>query len=137
MLVKEESDYADWQKEAIINEERTAEKAYTDEMRLLKDGHEVTLKEWALELIDEMSEMIEKLGIEDYQSLNIFLKRIENQDLTYGKRLIKLIKRDGYINAHTKLSINNKFTSKNIIKNVNLDEHEELKKYVSLALKGL
>lgn len=137
MLVKEESDYVDWQKEAIINEERTAEKAYTDEMRLLKDGHEVTLKEWALELIDEMNEMIDELGINDYQNLDMILKRIKNPDLTYGKRLLKIIKKEGYINAHTKLSMNNKFTSKNIINNVNLDEHEELKKYVALALKGL
>lgn len=137
MFIKEESDYEKWQEEALINEERTAEKAYVDEMRLLKEGVEIKLKDWALELINEMYDMIDELGINDYQSLDMMLKRIENPDLTYGKRLLKMIKKEGYINTHTKLSMNNKFTSKNMIKNVNLDEHEELKKYVSLALRGL
>ena len=63
MFIKEESDYENWQKESTINEERSAEQAYNPKMRLLKDGKKVTLKEWALELIDEMDYALNKLNI--------------------------------------------------------------------------
>ena len=91
MFIKDESDYADWQKEAKINEENTAESAYVESMRLIKDGEEITLKRWASDIINEMYGMCEVLGIKGFNTLNLMLKRISNPDLTYGKRLLKLI----------------------------------------------
>jgi len=137
MLVKRESDYEDWQKEAKINEERTAEKAYTDSMRLLKDGEEVTLKSWAADIINEMYGMCEVLGIDEGHTLKLMLDRIADPNLTYGRRLIKLIEKDGYINTHMALSKNNKRTSINNLENMDLDECSALQKYVDVALSGL
>ena len=134
MFIKDESDYKDWQKEAKFNEEVTAETAYVDSMRLLRDGEEVTLKSWAADIINEMHGMCEVLGIDEDHTLSLMLNRISNPDLTYGKRLLKLIKENGYINTHVELSKNNKQTSINSIKNANPDECEELKKYLSIAL---
>ena len=136
MLIKEESDYPDWQKEAKMNEENTAESAYVDSMRLLRDGHEVTLKSWAAEIINEMYGMCEVLGIDEFNTLNLMLNRISNPDLTYGQRLLKLIKKDGYINTHIVLSKNNKQTSIDYLDTIDIDESEELKKYVDIALGG-
>ena len=136
MFIKDESDYSDWQKEAKINEENTAESAYVDSMRLLKDGHEVTLKSWAAEIINEMYGMCEVLGFDEFHTLSLMLNRISNPDLTYGQRLLKLIKKHGYINTHIILSKNNKQTSINYLKNIDIDESEELKKYVDIALGG-
>lgn len=121
MLLKKESDYENWQEEAINNEESTAERAYVKSMRLIKDGSEIKLKSWALEIIDDMYDMCSALGITDVSSLNVMWKRVMNPDLTYGKRLLKLIKKDGYINAHIKLSKNNKNTSIANLKRLNLD----------------
>ena len=136
MLVKKESDYPLWQQEAKINEENVAERAYVDSMRLLRDGEEVTLKSWAADIINEMYGMCEVLGINEDHTLKLMLDRIANPDLTYGKRLLKLIKDDGYINTHMILSKNNKKTSINNLKNIEDEKCGELRKYVNLALVG-
>lgn len=134
MLVKEESDYADWQREAKINEENTAEKAYVDSMRLLRDGEEVTLKSWACEIINEMYGMCEVLGFDEFDTLKLMLDRISNPELTYGKRILKMIKEDGYIYTHIELSKNNKQNSINNLKNIDPAEYERIKKYADIAL---
>jgi glutamate--cysteine ligase len=136
MLIKDESDYPLWQKEAKINEENVAEKAYVDSMRLLRDGEEVTLKSWASDIINEMFGMCEVLGIDESQTLNLMLNRIANPDFTYGKRLLELIKKDGYINAHVKLSKNNKQTSINNLNNSNFINRNEFREFVEIALVG-
>ncbi|WP_407430890.1 glutamate--cysteine ligase [Methanobrevibacter sp.] len=133
-LIKDETDYADWQKEAKINEENTAELAYTESMRLIRDGQEVTLKEWASEIINEMYGMCEVLGFDEFNTLKLMHDRVSNPDLTYGKRLLKLIKENGYINTHIALSKNNKQTSINTLKNVDFNKCEKYQKYVNIAL---
>ena len=136
MFIKDESDYNDWQKEDKFNEERTAECAYVDSMRLLRDGEEVTLKSWAADIINEMHGMCEVLGIDEDHTLSLMLNRISNPDLTYGKRLLKLIKEHGYINTHVELSKNNKQTSIISLKNADPNECDELRKYLNIALVG-
>lgn len=135
MLVKSESDFVCWQKEAFINEERVAESAYDDEMRLVRDGKEITLKEWAYDIINEMYGMCEVLGFDEFDTLKLMHDRVLNPDLTYGKRLLELIRKEGYINAHMNLAINNKMTSIAKIKELEENESPEFKKYFSLALK--
>ena len=136
MLIKNESDYADWQKEAKINEENTAESAYVESMRLLRDGEEVTLKSWAADIINEMYGMCEVLGLDETSTLNLMLNRIADSNLTYGQRLLKLIKENGYINTHAELSKNNKKTSIDYLKSLDSNEREEFKKYYDIALVG-
>ncbi|WP_405290675.1 glutamate--cysteine ligase [Methanobrevibacter sp.] len=136
MFIKDESDYPDWQKEAKINEENTAECAYVESMRLLRDGKEVTLKSWAAEIINEMYGMCEVLGFDEFHTLSLMLNRISNPDLTYGQRLLKLIEENGYINTHIILSKNNKQTSIDYLKTIDIEECDELKKYVDIALAG-
>lgn len=133
MAIKSESDYADWQKEAKINEENTAERAYDESMRLLKDGEEVTLKEWASEIINEMYGMCEVLGIEEENTLKLMHDRVSNPDLTYGKRLLELISERGYINTHVMLSMANKNTSKDFVRNIDIED-EMYQKYIPMAL---
>ena len=136
LLIKGESDYADWQKDAIINEERTAERAYDESMRLLKDGEEITLKEWASEIINEMYGMCDVLNINGYDTLKFMNDRVLNSDLTYAKRLLKLIEKEGYINAHMNLAIDNKQSSITLMDNVDVNNCNVLKKYLPIALNG-
>ena len=136
MYVKEESNYPLWQEEAKINEENVAEKAYVDSMRLLRDGEEVTLRDWAAEIINEMYGMCEVLGIDQMSTLNLMLTRVANPDFTYGKRLLRLIEKDGYINAHMELSKNNKNVSILNLKNIGDVDRSEYEKYVNIALVG-
>lgn len=131
MLIKDESDYINWQEESIINEERSAERAYDDEMRLIKDGNKITLKEWALELIDEMDYVLNQLNINEHSLLNQMKSRIENPHLTYGKKLLKMIEKEGYINSQMRLFKNNKKSSENSLK-----QNELTEKYAPVALAG-
>ena len=135
MLVKSESDFECWQSEAFINEERVAEKAYDDTMRLVRDGKEITIKHWAYEIINEMYGMCEVLGFDEFDTLKLMHDRVLNPDLTYGKRLLELIRKEGYINAHMNLAINNKKTSVDKIKKLEESNSPEFRKYFSLALK--
>ena len=136
MYIKEESDYPLWQEEAKINEENVAEKAYVDSMRLLRDGEEVTLRSWAADIINEMYGMCEVLGIDHMKTLSMMMNRIANPDLTYGKRLLKLIEKEGYINVHMELSKNNKNVSILNLKNIGDVDCAEYEKYVNIALVG-
>ena len=136
MLIKEESDYEFWQKEAKINEENTAERAYDDSMRLLKDGKEVSIGQWASEIVDEMYEMCDALGINEFDTLNMMYERISNPDSTYGKKLLRLIRKRGYINAHMELSKNNKQISIENLKNMDICSDSEFRKYFNVALVG-
>ena len=137
MLVKDESDYPLWQEEARLNEENAASSAYDESMRLVKDGREVTLKSWAAEIINEMYGMCEVFGIDEGRpTLKMMCKRIRDPGLTYGQRLLHLIRQDGYINTHVKLSTNNKKTSVSNIRNVDPDSYKGFGKYVNSALRG-
>lgn len=128
MLVKNESDYENWQEEALINEELTAERAFDDEMRLIKDGEEITLKEWGLELINEMHHMVDELGINYHDMLDLMTLRLEKPHVTYSRRLVELIKEQGYIYTIADLSLKNKHKNKNTKIN-------EMKEYRKLALR--
>lgn len=136
MLIKDESDYEFWQKEAKMNEEYTAERAYDDSMRLLKDGKEVSIGEWASEILDEMYGMCDALDINEFDTLNLMYERVSNPDSTYGKKLLRLIRKRGYINAHMELSKNNKQISIENLKNMDICSDSEFKKYFNVALVG-
>ena len=134
MAIKNESDYADWQMEAKINEELVAERAYDESMRLLKDGEEITFKKWASEVINEMYGMCEVLNLGAEDTLKLMHDRVSNPELTYGQRLLELISKRGYINTHMMLSMNNKKTSKDFVKNMDIHECGLYEKYVPIAL---
>ena len=136
LLIAEESDYENWQEEAIYNEEKTAEFAYDPNMKLIKDGEEIGLEHWALSILDEMDVMYKTLGIGNHSILSSMRRRIVDPNLTYGKRLAKLVKEEGYIESQIKLSRNNKLTSKYLVENTDLLEENEFKDYVPIALQG-
>ena len=118
LLIKEESDYADWQEEARYNEEITAESAYDPDMKLLWEGSKVTLKDWGLLIIDEMESTLNELGIEENELLDLMRQRIIDSTLTYGKRLMNLIEEKGYINSQIALSKYNKLESQYLMESL-------------------
>lgn len=135
-LIADESDYENWQAEAIYNEEMVAEAAYEYDMKLLKDGEEISLEEWGLKILDEMDEMCRTLDIGSQSLIDSMRQRVVDPSLTYGKGLIKLVKEEGYINSQLKLSQINKFSSKYLLEHRGLLDNEKYKKYVPIALQG-
>ena len=78
--------------------------------------------------------MCEVLGFDEFNTLKLMHDRVSNPDLTYGKRLLKIIEENGYINTHITLSKNNKQTSINNMENIDLKKCEKYKKYFNIAL---
>ena len=105
-------------------------------MRLSRDGCEVTLKDWAHEIINEMYDMCDELGIDGFDTLNLMMNRVLNPDFTYGKMLLSLIEQHGYINTHIMLSKNNKQISMDNLRNCDIDSCDEVKKYFDVVLAG-
>ena len=135
LLLKEESDYEKWEEEALYNEEKTAESGY-DDVNLIKDGEEINLEKWALSILDEMVGVIKDLNIGNPLILDIMRMKIVNPSLTYGKRLIKLIEKEGYIESQINLSKSNKLSSKYLVEETDFLEDERFKEYVPIALQG-
>ncbi|MGN1186682.1 MAG: glutamate--cysteine ligase [Methanobrevibacter wolinii] len=137
LLLLDESDYENWQEKAFINEINVAQYAYTPDLRLLKDGEEVDFVNWGLEIFEGMEKMVYEFNMDYYKPIIASLKkRFLNPSLTYGKRLLNLIKKEGFIESQMKLSMNNKKTSEYIINNTNLLNDEKFKKYIPIALQG-
>ena len=105
-------------------------------MKLIKDGEEISLEHWGLSILDEMDVMCKTLGIGSQTILNSMRRRIVNPNLTYGKRLIKLVEEEGYIESQIKLSRNNKITGKYLVEETDLLEESKFKDYVPIALQG-
>ena len=137
LLVKEESDYEKWQEEARFNEEKTAEHGYELDLKLIKDGEEVRLKDWALSILDEMKRIANDLDLENQSIIELMKLKVLNSSLTYGKRLVRLIEKEGFIESQIKLSKNNKLRSKYLIEETDLLNDEKFKDYVPVALPGM
>ena len=136
LLAKEESDYGKWQEEALYNEEKTAERGYESDVKLIKDGQIISLKDWALSILDEMAIMAKTLDLENRSIIELMKLKIINPSLTYGRRLTRLIEKEGFVESQIKLSRNNKLRSKYLVEETDLLNDERFKKYVPIALQG-
>ena len=136
-LLKDESDYVNWQKESLINEERVAVSAFDPDMRLLKDGEETTINEWGLEIIDRMRVVLEEFDIDCDGILDNMADKIRNPSITYAGQIVKLVEEKGFIRAQMRLARSNKITSNYIINQTDLIYDDKFKKYVPIALPGL
>ena len=77
--------------------------------------------------------MCDVFYIDEYETLKIMHDRILNPDLTYGRRLLKLIEERGFINTNTMLSLANKNSSKDCIKTDDPKLRKLYEKYSSIV----
>ena len=106
LLLKEEnSEFGEAQyKSAIKNQELLATRGRDKEFLLNKgDNLTITAREWAKEIIDEMTCYLQDMGILDdkYKEVIDFQRdKIENEDRQYVSRLLNGIKEKGFIDFH-------------------------------------
>lgn len=134
LLTKEESDYKRWQYEALYNEEIVAQSAYNPNTRLIKDDEKITMKKWALEILDEISHLNNVLNLNKEEIINKIRERILNSKNNYGKQLIKIIENKGFINSNLSIAINNKETSHELIDIETIKNNEKLYYYYTTSL---
>lgn len=115
LLIKDESEYKNWQEESIENQSLIARYGL-ENIELTRDGVKVLREDWAVEILNEMKNINEVLCLGEESAIDTMLEKTKNPQLTYMYKIGQLVKEKGYINAHLNLaekykkeSYNNRF----------------------------
>lgn len=103
LLLKDESEYVEWQEEALKNQDLVA-KYGKKEVELKRDGINVSKDQWGLEILTEMKAISYELQLNKEKVIDVMIDRIENPALTYAYRIEQKVKEQGYINAYMELA---------------------------------
>ncbi|MDU7440069.1 MAG: bifunctional glutamate--cysteine ligase GshA/glutathione synthetase GshB, partial [Clostridium sp.] len=103
LLIKDESDYENWQSEATENQNNIA-KYGLDNIDLIKDGIKVSKKTWSLEILNEIRNISTFLNLGKEKTIDAMIERAKDSKLTYAYKLADVVKKKGYIDAHLELS---------------------------------
>lgn len=103
LLIKDESDYENWQSEATENQNNIA-KYGLDNIDLIKDGIKVSKKTWSLEILNEIRNISTFLNLGKEKTIDAMIERAKDSKLTYAYKLADAVKKKGYIDAHLELS---------------------------------
>ena len=103
LLFKEETDYKEYQEEALENQHLIA-KFGQHNIKLKKDGVEIDKKEYALSIIYEMEQLNDRFNLGLNESLNIAKDKINDSEKTNAFILADMVSKNGYINTHMDLA---------------------------------
>ncbi len=103
ILIKDEEQDEHWQIDAGINQIKVAQYGLKD-IELIKHGEEVSMRAWGEEILGEMLEMNDYLGLGETDVIKDALEKIDNPKSTLAYQTKEVIKQEGYINAILKLS---------------------------------
>ncbi|WP_054743081.1 bifunctional glutamate--cysteine ligase GshA/glutathione synthetase GshB [Cellulosilyticum ruminicola] len=106
LLYKEENttiSHEERQKEGNYNQQMIAESGLLD-IKLLHNGQEVDKVTWGLEILEEMLEMNNSLGLGKAELINQAIERVKDVKLTIAYRLKVLITEKGYIASQLELA---------------------------------
>lgn len=103
LLLKDESSYIQWQEEALHNQNYVA-KYGKSEVKLKRDGSNISKEKWALEILEEIKDISNKLQLDNENVINTMIERVQNPELTYSHRIEEVVKKSGYINAYMNLA---------------------------------
>lgn len=134
LLLKDENDYEKWQSEGLYNEEIISEAGFNPDTKLLKNGKQVNIKDWADEIIDEISQLNEYMGLNKDNIIQNIREHINNPEKSYAKQLIKIIENKGFIKSQTSIAKHNKETSFESINMETIKNNEKLLEYYTKSL---
>lgn len=98
LLFKEESDYTLWQEEALENQKAIATYGQK-ELYLKKDGTSILKETWGLEMLEEMEQLNDTLGLGRTSVIAEMKERLRDYHLTYAYKLVEAVKEEGYVKA--------------------------------------
>ena len=102
-LIKDESSYDKWQDEAQNNQNIISMYGQMDVV-LYRDGETISKKAWALDILNEMKEMNEKLSLGKEDIINSMIEKIIEPKLTYAYRISEMVKEEGFLESHLRLA---------------------------------
>ncbi|MDI2882333.1 bifunctional glutamate--cysteine ligase GshA/glutathione synthetase GshB [Clostridioides difficile] len=103
LLIEDESDYKNWQEEALKNQNIIATKGQND-VDLIKDGKSVSKIQWGLEILNKIKVINDELKLGQDKIIDNIVDRIKDYKETYTYKIIEKVKEEGYINAHLNLA---------------------------------
>ena len=103
LLIEDESDYENWQQEALSNQNIIATHGQKD-VELVKDGKSISKVQWGLEILDKIKAINDELQLGYEEIIVDIIKRLEDYKQTYTYKIIEKVKEQGYINAHLNLA---------------------------------
>lgn len=134
LLLLEETDDKEWQKEGLYNEEIVAEKGFNPNTRLHHNGKKIQLNKWANKILDEIEEMNNTLQLEKEDIIHPIRERINNIQKTHAKQLQRIVENKGYIPSQVSIAIHNKETSNEILDIETIRNNPELNEYYENSL---
>lgn len=103
LLFKEEKDYQEYQEEALKNQHLIA-KLGQHNIKLKRNGIEIDKKDYALDIVNEMKQLNDRLNLGLNQCINIAKDKINNSEKTNAFLLASMVSEKGYINTHMDLA---------------------------------
>ena len=103
LLIKEESNYENWQEEAQNNQNIIAMYGQMDVV-LNKDGETISREKWSLEILQEIKEMVVELDLKKEDIIDKMIEKVKDSKLTYANKVSEMIKNEGFLEGHLRLS---------------------------------
>jgi len=103
LLLKEETNYLEWQQDALLNQ-KLISKSGIEDVCLIKNGQETGKVEWALEILNEIKEMNAFLVLGKEDLIEKMFARVLDSKQTYAYQITEKAKEEGYLSAHINLA---------------------------------
>ncbi|MEF9951196.1 MAG: bifunctional glutamate--cysteine ligase GshA/glutathione synthetase GshB [Clostridium sp.] len=101
--IKEESDYANWQEEALYNQRITARYG-RESITLKKDGANISIKDYLLEVIEGIEHINNYLDLSKDNIISNIKNKIEDPSLLYSSMVCNKALTEGYIESNISLA---------------------------------
>ena len=132
LLVKEESDYEIWQEEALENQRLIAEYGLSN-VKLKKDGKEISKEEWGLELLSYIKNINDEINLIPEKIILDMIDKVKDYKKTYAYRMLEKVKAEGFVDANLNLA---KEYRENAYKNrFKLEGYEDLELSTQILMK--
>ena len=103
LLTKEESDFKNWQEEALENQQLIAVHGI-DDIELKQDGKVINRIDFGLEILNEVMSVNNELNLGFEDIINNMIDKVKDSKLTYSYKITEKIKEEGYIDAFLNLA---------------------------------
>lgn len=103
LLTKEESDFENWQEEALENQQLIAVHGI-DDIELKQDGKSINRIDFGLEILNEVMSVNNELNLGFEDIINNMIDKVKDSKLTHSYKITEKIKEEGYIDAFLNLA---------------------------------
>lgn len=132
LLSKEESEFENWQEEALENQQLIAVNGI-DNIELKQDGKCINRIDFGLEILNEVMSINNELNLGFEDVIKNMIAKVKDSKLTYAYKITEKIKEEGYINTFLNLAKSYKESAyKNRFK---LEGYEDLELSTQILMK--